>query len=51
MRVDLGFRGLDPVERPRFVKALVVLGLPMMDLRLEKKPSPSIVDGRPYSLK
>ena len=51
MRVDLGFRGLDPVEWPRFVKALVVLGLPMMDLGLEKKPSPGIVDGMPYSLK
>ena len=29
MRVDLGFRGLDPVERPKFVKTLGVLGLPI----------------------
>ena len=27
MRVDLGFRGLDPVERPKFLKGLGVLGL------------------------
>ena len=29
MRVDLGFRVLDLDERPKFVKALGVLGLPM----------------------
>ena len=29
MRVDLGFSGLDSDERPKFVKALGALGLPI----------------------
>ena len=29
MRMDLGFSGLDSDERPKFVKALGALGLPI----------------------
>ena len=41
--MDLGFRGWVPAERPRFVKALDVLGLPIasdMGLFLEPRPKP-----------
>ena len=27
MRIDLDFSGLDPKEKPKFVKALIALGL------------------------
>ena len=29
MRMDLNFSGLDPKEKPKFVKALIALGLPI----------------------
>ena len=29
MSMDLDFSGLDPKEKPKFVKALIVLGLPI----------------------
>ncbi|CBI31078.3 unnamed protein product, partial [Vitis vinifera] len=41
--MDLGFSGLDLEEKPKFVKALIALGLPNEDigLGLELEPRPS----------
>ena len=52
MRIDLGFGGLDPDERSKFVMKVVgALGLPMMslDLGLSWSPGPVRVDGKPYA--
>ena len=35
MRMDLDFSGLDPKEKPKFVKALIALGLPIDIFGLE----------------
>ena len=35
MSMDLDFSGLDPKEKPKFVKALIALGLPMRTLGLD----------------
>ena len=45
--MDLGFRGLDPVERPKFVKTLGVLGLPIdiFGLGLELGHYAQVCDG------
>ena len=41
--MDLGFSGLDSNERPNFVKAFGVLGLPIdiFGLKFELEPRPS----------
>ncbi|CBI29358.3 unnamed protein product, partial [Vitis vinifera] len=39
-RMDLGFSGLDSEEKPKFVKALIALGLPNEDIRLGPKLEP-----------
>ena len=44
MSMDLDFSGLGPKEKPKFVKALIALGLPNEDigLGLELEPRPSL---------